>query len=169
MSTRVQSFPIANGYKISHDMNVFPPVTERYVKPVDGAKEPPKSIIDAIDNWDKIKDFVAKHNSIPSRDSGDPDEVKLHQFLMLHPNGYDHPRHTYITQDGVCRWSPVYKNSMIVGWVNNWTNQTVCGHVRPHDVQYSCVKSAATHATWIKPMSQNTRKKTTENKPGMGK
>ena len=62
MSTRVQSFPIANGYKISHDMNVFPPVTERYVKPVDGAKELPKSISDAIDNWGKIKDFVAKHN-----------------------------------------------------------------------------------------------------------
>ena len=64
MSTRVQSFPIANGYKISNDMNVFPPVTERYVKPVDGAKEPPKSIIDAIDNWDKLKTLWP--NIIPS-------------------------------------------------------------------------------------------------------
>ena len=53
--------------------------------------------------------------------------------------------------------------------INNWTNQAVCGHVRPHDVQYSCVKSAATHATWVKAMPQNSSKKTTENKPGMNK
>ena len=169
MSTRVQSFPIANGYKISNDMHVFPPVTERYVKPVDGAKPQAKSIIEAIDNWEKIKDFVAKHNSIPSRDSDDPDEVKLHQFLMLSAHGYDAPRHTYITQDGVCRWKPVYKNYMIVGWVNSWTNQTVYGNVRPNDEYYSCIKSAATLATGIKAMPQNTKKKTTENKPAMNR
>ena len=169
MSTRIESFPIGNGYKISHDMNVFPPVTERYVKPVEGSKPPSKSITEAIETWDKIKEFVAKHNSIPSRDSTDPDEVKLHQFLMLSAHGYDSPRYNYITQDGVCKWMPIYNNNSVIGWVNKWTNQTIFGKVSPPDDHYKCIKSAANLATWVKPMPQNTQKKTTENKPGMNR
>ena len=169
MSTTIKNHPIANGYRLSQDYNVFPPITERPVKQEEGSKQPLDSTLKAIENWSKVKEFVSKNNSIPKNNPDDENENLLHEFLTKNASGYHRARHTFITQDGVCKWNPVKNGSTIIGWINSYTNQVVYGDIHPGDSTYTCVKSAAEIATNLKPLSQVCKKKTTENKPGMNK
>lgn len=174
---------IPTGYKLSHKMRVSPPMSERpsevrLISQREG-KPPSKSTAEAAAMWEKIEEFVKRHNALPNRESGDEDQIKMHEFLMTSPTPDTMPRRYYISQDGVADWKPFYgevagtvASKGIRGYVNNYTGQTIMAAkntVQPTPIYYNCLVSSAEVATHVKPHPMATSIKTTENKPGQGK
>ena len=180
---RCHEYSIPAGYKLSNQMRVFPPMSERpsVVREIaEREGKPPSKTTQAVaDMWQKVTDFVEKNNALPSKESGDAEQTEMHTFLLSSPSPDSRQRIYYIQQDGVAPWYPVYGEVAglqaakgIRGYVNTRTGQTVVATkdtVQPPPILYDCLVSSAEMATNVKPIKMATSIKTTENKPGQGK
>ena len=163
---------IPSGYRLSHKMHVSPPVSERLEVVTSEAKPPPKSVLEACNMWEKVKEHVGRHNSLPTCQSGESDQIEMHKFLMTKTPGYNGKRVEFIHTDGVCKWKPIYdtkSGDKCMGWYNNRTGQVTISKEEPLPIMYDCLVSSAEMATWVKPGGYRTGTRYSENKPGQGK
>lgn len=169
---------IPSGYRKSNQFRVFPPMTERMIEIQaqsnrDG-KAPQPSAIETAKKWEEVSNHVSKYNSIPSSASDNTHEVELHKWLLKEN------RLSYITQDGVAEWKPVYEKGVgvsettkhPVAYVNSRNNRAIVADrntPKPPPIYFDQLVSTAEFADNLSPEPMTTNLKTTENRPGMGK
>lgn len=171
-----RSIPV--GYCKSNKFRVFPPMTERMseiqAQSNRDGKDPTPSAIETAKKWEEVINHVSKYNSIPSSSSDNNDEVTLHKWLLKDN------RLSYITQDGVSEWKPVYEKGVgasestkhPVAYVNSRTNRAIVADrntPKPAPIYFDQLVSTAEFANNLAPEPMTTNLKTTENRPGMGK
>tara|TARA_B100001093_G_scaffold383329_1_gene368979 strand:- start:2668 stop:3231 length:564 start_codon:yes stop_codon:yes gene_type:complete len=165
------------GYRISNKLRVFPPQSERPSTIAEAEKREgkpaSKTTKESVVMWEKVLEYVKRHNALPSSESDEQEVREMHSWLLKKPSIDSAPRMYYIHQDGVAPWVPVYdENSAIKGYLNRRTGQSITATkdtIQPEPIYYDCLVSNAEFATNVVPSKMNTQLKTTENKPGQGK
>lgn len=166
------------GYRKSNQFRVFPPMSERMseiqAQSKRDEKDPQASSLETAQMWEALINHVSKYNSIPTSESDNTDEVKLHKWLLKEN------RLSCIIQDGVAEWKPVYEKGVgandttkhPVAYVNSRTSRAIVADKntpKPFPIHFDQIVSTAELADYLKPNPMTTHIKTTENRPGMGK
>ena len=169
---------IPAGYRKSNQFRVFPPMSERMseiqAQSKRDEKDPQAAALEKAQTWENVINHVSKYNSIPTSESDNSDEVKLHKWLLKEN------RLSCIIQDGVADWKPVYEKGVgvsettkhPVAYVNSRTSHAIVADrttPKPFPIHFDQLVSTAELADYLKPNPMTTNLKTTENRPGMGK